>query len=120
MEDSLFTMEPPWRDNRRSRSCILPGKYRVVPHRSPRFGRCLLVTETPGRSHILFHGGNLGGDTGKGFVSHTAGCLLPGIRTGVIEVRGRRQKAVLSSRAAFRSVMEWAGDSAFILEIENV
>ena len=39
----LQIMEPPWRDNRRNRSCIPPGSYVVLPHLSPRFGRCLLV-----------------------------------------------------------------------------
>ena len=46
----LRSMEPPWRDNRRNLSCIPPGEYDVHPHRSPRFGACLLVIGVPGRS----------------------------------------------------------------------
>jgi len=111
-------MEPPWRNNRRNRSCIPPGTYRVVPHVSPRFGRCLLVTGVEGRSHILFHAGNLGGDVEMGFCSHTAGCLLPGTRRGWLKADGRRQRAVLASRTAMRHVMAWAR-KPFDLEISD-
>ena len=115
--DPVHVMEPPWRDNRRNRSCIPTGTYVVLPHVSPRFGRCLLVTDVPARSHILFHAGNVGGDVEKGYHTHTHGCLLPGLRRGAIDVKGRRQLAVVSSRTAFRHVMSWAGDKPFTLEI---
>lgn len=115
----LHVMEPPWRDNRRNRSCIPAGEYLVVPHVSPRFGSCLLVTGVTNRSHVLFHAGNVGGDTEIGYHTHTHGCLLPGIHRGRIDVRGKTQRAVLSSRAGLRRVMEWAGDEPFTLEIRN-
>ena len=108
--------EPPWRGNRRNRSCIPAGEYDVVPHVSPRFGRCLLVTGVPERSHILIHAGNLGGDVEKGLRTHTAGCLLPGLRRGWIRVGDRRQSAVLGSRTATRHVFQWA-ERPFRLEI---
>ena len=108
---------PPWRDNRRNRSCIPAGVYDVVPHISPRHRRCLLVTQVPDRSHILFHAGNVGGDVERDWHTHTAGCLLPGLRRGRIKVRGRVQEAVLSSRTAFRHIMEWAAERPFTLEI---
>ena len=118
--DLVHIMEPPWRGNRRSISCIPFGAYTVVPHISPRFGRCLLVMDVPNRSHILVHAGNVGGDTGRGFHTHTHGCLLPGLRRGAIKVKGRRQAAVLSSRPAFRRLIGWAGDRPFRLEVINV
>ncbi len=113
----IHVMEPPWRGNRRNRSCIPAGLYEVVPHLSPRHRRCLLVTQVPGRSHILFHAGNLGGDVERGWHTHTSGCLLPGLRQGRMTVDGRRQRAVLASRTAFRRLMDWAGDRPFALEI---
>ena len=113
----VHVMEPPWRDNRRNRSCIPAGLYEVVPHISPRFKRCLLVTNVPDRSHILFHAGNVGGDVERGWHTHTAGCLLPGLRRGRIEVRGRIQEAVVSSRTAFRHLMTWGAGRPFTLEI---
>ena len=111
-------MEPPWRGNARNRSCIPPGAYDAVPHLSPRFGSCLAVTGVAGRSHILIHTGNLGGDVDKGFRSHTAGCLLPGLRRGWIDTGDRRQEAVLGSRTAARHLFAWA-DRPFRLEIAD-
>ena len=116
----VHVMEPPWRNNRRNRSCIPAGVYTVLPHVSPRFGRCLLVTDVPGRSHILFHAGNVGGDIDLGYHTHTAGCLLPGLRRGAIDVKGRRQLAVISSRTAFRHLMTWADAQPFDLEVLHV
>lgn len=113
-------MEPPDRGNRPNRSCIPPGRYEVRPHRSPRFGACLHVTEVPERSHVLAHPGNVGGDVERGFHTHTLGCLLPGVSRGLIRVRGREQRAVLGSRTAFRQLMAWAGDRPFDLEITHV
>ena len=116
----IHVMEPPWRDNRRNRSCIPADAYEVVPHISPKFKRCLLVTNVPDRSHILFHAGNVGGDVERGWHTHTAGCLLPGLRRGRIEVRGRIQEAVVSSRTAFRHLMTWAAGRPFTMEIVDV
>ena len=116
-EALLHAIEPPWRDNRRNVSCIPAGRYLCVPHVSPRFGRCLLVSGVPGRSHILFHAGNVGGDRSLGLHTHTHGCLLPGLRRSSLVVRGRRQRAVLASRTALRHLMAWAGGRPFPLEI---
>ena len=113
----LHIMEPPWRDNRRCVSCIPPGVYRVAPYRSPRFRNCLHVLDVPGRSHILIHRGNVGGDRAKGYHTHTLGCLLPGLYRGRIKVRGRAQAAALASAPAFRRIMDWAAGAPFELEI---
>ena len=115
---SVQIMEPPWRGNRRNRSCIPAGTYKVVPHLSPRFGRCLIVLDVPERSHILFHAGNVGGDVEIGYRTHTHGCLLPGRRRGWLDVRGRRQAAVLASRPAMRQLLAWAR-RPFELEIAH-
>ena len=115
----VHILEPPWRDNRRNRSCIIHGFYDVVPHISPRFGRCLIVLGAPERSHILFHAGNFGGDVEKGYRTHTHGCLLPGERRGWLNANGRRQRAVLASRTAMRRLLAWA-DGPFELEIVDV
>ncbi len=116
---SLHVIEPPWRDNRRNRSCIPAGDYEARPHVSPRFGRCLLVAAVPDRTHILVHAGNVGGDRDRGLHTHTLGCLLPGLRRGRIAVRGRTQRAVLNSRPALRRLMAWAGAEPFVLEIRE-
>ena len=117
---ALHVAEPPWRDNRRNRSCIPCGPYEVRPHVSPRFGRCLHVERVEDRSHILVHAGNVAGDVEAGLHTHTLGCLLPGMRRGHLMVRGHRQRAVLASRTAMRHLMRWAAGRPFILEIPHV
>lgn len=70
----LFTIELPWRDNLVRKSCIPEGRYSVVPHMSPRFGRTLFFPAVPGRSEILFHAGNTTADL--------LGCIAPGTSRG--------------------------------------
>lgn len=92
---ALWTLELPWRENRRRESCIWPGPadgptwYQVVHHVSPRFGHVLKVQNVPNRTHILFHAGN--------FMRDTMGCILPGKRMtdfngdSILDVTGSRQ-----------------------------
>ena len=101
----LHIAEPPWRDNQPNLSCVPPGRYNLLPHVSPRFGRCLLVAGVRGRSHILVHAGNVGGDKLKGLHTHTLGCLLPGLARGSLLIKGVHQRAVLSSRTAMRYLL---------------
>ena len=119
-ELALHVMEPPDRGNRPNCSCIPPGLYQVRPHVSPRYGPVLTVAEVPDRTHILIHAGNVGGDVGLGYHTHTMGCLLPGLRRGKLKVRGRMQRAVLGSRTALRHLMAWAQDEPFTMEIRHV
>ncbi len=114
---SLSVIELPWRDNARNRSCIPDGDYLVVPHVSPRFGRCLHVTDVPDRSHVLFHSGNVAGDKALGWHTHSHGCILPGLRHGKLEVRGRIQRAVLVSKTGARHLLAWAANQPFQLEV---
>jgi hypothetical protein len=65
-----FTLELGWQNNESQVSCIPPGKYEVKKHTSPKFGKCLLILNVPGRDLILFHTGNYHEDT--------HGCILPG------------------------------------------
>jgi len=113
-----YTLEPPWRDNRPNRSCIPSGRYLVISHRSPRFGHVYLVTDVPGRSHILFHAGNFGGDVDLGYRTHTQGCILPGSRQGRLAADGRLQRAVLASRMATRQLFSRLGNEPFVLTVE--
>lgn len=103
--DSFFTAEPPWRNNASNRSCIPDGKYTMLPHISPRFGKCLLIVDTKPRTVVLIHSGNLAGDTAKGYKTHSHGCLLPGTRQGKLTVNNKRQRAVLCSKTAMRRIL---------------
>lgn len=64
------TLELPNLDNQRQISCIPIGDYYIVPHKSPKFGDCVKVSDVIGRSDILIHTGNTTADT--------TGCILVG------------------------------------------
>jgi len=67
-----LTLEPPDKNNEPNISCIPRGAYHSYPVSSPRFGKTWEVIDVPGRSHILFHGGNTAA-SGK---SDTLGCIM--------------------------------------------
>ena len=104
-----LTAENPWAGNRPEVSCIPRGRYTCRRMRSPRFGETFEVASVPGRTHILFHRGNTPEDT--------RGCILVGNRFGILQ----GNVAVLSSRVAFRKLMErLEGKEKFNLLIEEV
>lgn len=114
------SLELPWRENRRQRSCIPAGDYICRLVKSPRFGRVFHVTNVPGRSAVLIHSGNFAGDVELGYQSHVEGCVLLGERRGKIQnISGSPQKAVLLSKPAIRQFMELAGPDPFLLHIEG-
>lgn len=84
-----LTIERPWKDNKRNVSCIPTGKYECEKTFSSTFGVTFKVKNVPGRSHILFHKGNLMED------SH--GCIILGEEFGFLD----KELAVLSSGRAF-------------------
>ena len=95
------TLEPPDRDNAPNVSCIPEGEYPVAylaRSASGRYRDVYHVKDVEGRSGILIHAGNFGGDRSCGHRSHTYGCILPGLRLGILA----EQRAVLASRAALQ------------------
>lgn len=112
------SLELPWRDNRRQRSCIPPGEYRCALVQSPRFGRVYGVADVPGRSHVLIHAANLAGDVDLGWQTQLHGCIAPCERVGAMRIPdGRMQAAGLVSRPALSALMSWADGRPFTLEI---
>lgn len=65
-----YTIELPWRGNRRNVSCIPEGRYRLGVTRSPRFGLRLYVRGVPRRSGILIHAAN-------DAATELRGCIAP-------------------------------------------
>ena len=110
---SCYSLEPPWRDNKRNISCIPPDTYDVTVRISPRYGRVYWVMEVPDRTYILIHSGNWGGDTAKGLKTHTNGCLLFGKKRGYLQ----GQRAVLCSRSAIRKFLDTLQFRSFKLTI---
>lgn len=72
-EKLCSTLELPWKENKRGISCIPEGVYTMVKRagHEKRPYEHFHVTNVPGRSLILVHPGT--------FVTHTKGCILPGL-----------------------------------------
>ena len=65
-----YTIELPYRDNRRGLSCIPEGNYGLEIRYSPRFKNHLLVENVPGRTLILIHPAN-------NALTELKGCIAP-------------------------------------------
>jgi Family of unknown function (DUF5675) len=72
----LVSLEPSWLFNLPSVSCIPADSYKGRKHNSPKFGKCLLVENVPGRTNVLFHKLN--------FYNETEGCIGVGLRFAYI------------------------------------
>lgn len=111
MGDVAFccTLEPPDRGNQKNISCIPVGHYSAIRNQSPKYGDTFMISGVPGRSHVLFHSGNV--------VKHTKGCVLLGQYFG--KLRGNR--AVLNSGKTFKKFLNiLSGKGSFDLEIVEV
>ncbi len=97
-EAIALTLENPWRDNEPNVSCIPVATYTCKRVESPKFGLTYEVTGVDGRTHILFHSGNL--------EKNTKGCILLGDRIG--ELHG--EPAVLNSRKTVARFMDITKD----------
>lgn len=64
------TLELPWLDNAKQKSCIPTGTYKVVPRTSAKFKKHFHVLDVQGRSYILIHAGN--------YYTDILGCILVG------------------------------------------
>lgn len=103
-----LTLEREWLDNHRGVSCIPEGAYICKRVKSPKFGDTFEVTDVKGRSHILFHKGNLADD------SH--GCILVGEKFGNLG----SNSGILESGAGYGEFMNLlAGEQSFSLTITN-
>lgn len=89
-------------------ACIPAGRYVCRRVTSPKFGVTFEVTDVPGRSHILFHAGNLASDS--------RGCILVGERFDPLG----GEDGVLASREGLAEFFRrTASERAFVLEIED-
>lgn len=86
-----FTIELPWRENRRMESCIPEGIYALEARSSKKFGNHLLVKDVPQRNLILVHPANYA-------QKELQGCIAP-----VSELTGIGQGS--KSRMALQKVL---------------
>tara|TARA_R110001632_G_scaffold63318_2_gene151421 strand:+ start:79898 stop:80320 length:423 start_codon:yes stop_codon:yes gene_type:complete len=64
------TIELPWKDNKRSISCIPEGQYEIKTRFSKRFKHHLILPDVKDRSFILFHPAN-------DALNDLEGCIAP-------------------------------------------
>ncbi len=113
---SCYTLEPPWRGNQRSISCIPLGEYEATVIVSSKFGYVYYIKNVDNRSGILIHSGNLAGDVSLGYRTNSNGCILLGERIGTLQ----GQLAVLLSRPAITKFMSYMNNQNFTLDIIDV
>lgn len=95
---TFTTLELPWKNNERNKSCIPPGEYEVVPHTSPKHGKCFLIKNVSGRDGILIHTLN--------FANQTEGCVGIGMDFADIDKDGGID--IIRSREALNSLLKKA------------
>ncbi len=98
----LKAVERPWKNNAAGISCVPEGTYDLVPHNSPKFGKCYAL-EAPNlgvtiygpsqRTHILIHPANT--------ADQLEGCIALGMNFGVVN----NNWAVVDSRIAVAYLM---------------
>lgn len=103
--EPIYTLELPWLQNRRQKSCIPTGVYRCVNYYGKRFSDVYEVTEVPSRDAILIHAGNT--------VDDIQGCILLGLSAG--QIKGK--PAVLESRKAIDVLHRLTKKQGFMLAI---
>lgn len=89
-----FTLEQDDEENIKNESSIPAQQYICKKVKSQKFGNTFEVTNVPGRSHILFHRGNL--------IEDTKGCILLGRNVG--SINGKR--GIEDSGNTFKKFMD--------------
>jgi hypothetical protein len=104
-EKRFYTLELPWKDNKKEISCIPEGRYHGEPNDTKKYPDTYRVLEVDGRTDILIHSGN--------YPRHTLGCILTGLKSIDIDKDGRID--VGESKKAMKN--EIIGDNNFKLLI---
>ena len=65
-----YTIELPWKENRRQISCIPEGRYEIQKRFTPRFGEHFILRDVPQRDYILLHAAN-------DAIKEIKGCIAP-------------------------------------------
>jgi hypothetical protein len=105
---SCFTLELPWKDNKRTVSCIPLGNYNVIPRTSAKYSNHLHVSNVPNRDLILIHHGN--------YHTDILGCILVGSAFSDINKDGFLD--VTNSKVTMSRLMA-AAPNGFALTITN-
>lgn len=103
-----YSLELPWKDNKRNISCIPKGTYTCKLTNSIKYGKVYKVLDVPGRTGILIHAGNYNKDT--------QGCILLG--NDLKDINNDGQKDVTNSKLTLSKFMLFMGGKDFTLIIK--
>jgi hypothetical protein len=98
IEFECATLELPFKNNARNISCILPGRYKVSPRNSQKYGDHFLVENTMLRDFILIHEAN--------YYTDLKGCI--GVGADFIDINKDGELDITSSRATKKKLLEIA------------
>lgn len=113
LNDSIWVLELPNKNNQKWISCIPSGLYNVIPWNSPNFGKCFKITEVKDRTDILIHVGNFAGSKNpKTGTEDTHGCQLPGFSIDDFDKDGHVE--VTSSRKCMNRLLETYPDGFYL------
>ena len=110
---SCFSVELPDRKNERNFSRIPAGRYLVRWKTSPKYSFVAELQNVQGRSGILIHSANYGGDSRKGFLTHLQGCIGFGDR--FVKMSG--QNAVTNSKSTILAYEKATKKQDFMINI---
>ena len=100
------TIELPWLDNKKQKSCIPEGRYELTKRYSKRFGWHLLVNNVINRDYILIHAYN-------DALKESKGCIAPvSICTG--DGKGNNARLSLKKLLAMTSIEFEKGNKVYL------
>ena len=101
---TFVTLELPWKNNQKQKSCIPADNYDVKPYNSPTKGRCFEVQNVAMRDNILIHILN--------FPSQTQGCI--GIGMDFADIDGDKKLDIKSSTIALNELLKKCPDGFYL------
>lgn len=113
VNDAIWILELPNKNNEKWVSCIPADLYEVIPWNSPTFGKCFKITKVKNRTDILIHKGNFAGSKNpKTGTEDTNGCQLPGFGIADFEKDGHVE--VTSSNKCMNKLLETYPDGFYL------
>jgi hypothetical protein len=92
------TLELPWLNNAKQKSCIPKGTYTVVTRTSPKYGSHFHVTNVENRDMILIHSGN--------YFTDILGCILVG--SALSDINKDNYRDVVNSKVTLKKLSQLA------------
>ena len=103
---SCKTLELPWKDNAKRKSCIPTGAYKVKKRNSLKYGNHFHIQNVPNRDFILIHNAN--------YWFQLLGCIAVG--ENHIDINKDGKKDVTNSKVTMEKLNKWLPNE-FILTI---